>query len=101
VGDTRSFDPSKNLPEHGSSICSDQNCPRCHGTGKCFVLDVLLPITKWTLEEHPDPPVPILKKQVVSDRAGPFDSLNIPTEYRNPGETRISMELKHFLDERR
>lgn len=116
MGDTRSFDPSKNLPEPGSFICSDQNCPRCHGTGKYFVLESSL-ITKWTPKENPDHPVRIQRKEVVCLKPAienDFDfylrlilyetfpdRMKILRDSRSPGETRISKELKYFLDERR
>ncbi len=117
MGNTRCFDPSKNLPEPGSSICSDPNCFRCHDTGKYFVLDEPLPITKWNPKEHPDHPVRIQRKEVVCLKPaieGDFDfylrsilykafcdRMQILPDPRSPEETRISMDLKYLLDERR
>ncbi len=116
MGNTRSFDPSKNLPEPGSSICSDPNCPRCHGTGKYSVLESSL-ITKWTPKEDPDHPVRIQRKEVVCLKPAVennfdfylrsilyetfCDRMQILPDSRSPEETRISMKLKYFLDERR
>ncbi len=117
MGDTRSFDPSKNLPELESSICSDPNCPRCHGTGKYFVVDESSLITKWTPKENPDHPVRIQRKEVVclkpaieNDfdfylRSIPyetfFDRMQILPDSRSSEETRINKELKYFPNERR
>jgi hypothetical protein len=107
VGNNRSFDPFKkirSMPELGSHMfpCSDP--------------------TKWTSIEHPDRPVPILKKEAVrlipaleKDfvlylrsilwETSPFpqslDHIQDPHDPQSPEEVGISGELRHFLDERR
>ncbi len=99
---TRFRDPFKKvqpLPRFDVFQCTDPACPRCHGTGKYFVLDPKQPLVRWVVNPARIDLPSIQKKEVFCIK---LDWLQRgPGDPRSPEENRISAELKKFSQERR
>ncbi len=87
------------LPRFDVFQCTDPACPRCHGTGKYYVLDPNHPIVRWVVDPARIDLPAISKREVTCIKIVPIpQGLDDP---RSPEEHRISEELKQFTDERR